>query len=274
MSNEKFKIGIHPCTLDISVASNAQTNFTPSEIASRFEQSVALNTASDLPSMLGSFLAVLPSLPKNIPDPMSVRISHDASALSTSRASNSPQLTHTVELKKGAAHDSVKVSVHTDLRRSFWLRFSSEEWSDRRIQVKKIRFQLSPIDAVAVNSLLNSPLSEQVNIEQEMNNLATKAATIVQKVCEGVKFDDVTTVTGYLAEAVLRVVRPLTAAFVLESVSMEVVIGDDPVTLTKSVSLADLAARSRTPERHTSPLDHVELSSGYQASLSHTLNSR
>ncbi|GAB7334444.1 hypothetical protein MBLNU13_g06447t2 [Cladosporium sp. NU13] len=271
VSNEKVKIRIHPYTLDLSVASNAQTNFTPSAIASRFEQGLARNNASDLPSMLDSFLAVLPSLPNNFPDPMSVRISQDASPLSTSHASSSSQLSHSVEFKKGTGHDSVKVSMHTDLRRSFQLRFSSEEWSDRRIQVKRVLFQLSPIDAVAVNSLLNSPLSEQVNIEQEMNNLATNTATIVQKVCEGVKFDDITTVTGYLAEAVLRVVRPLTEEFVLESVSMEVVIGDDPVTLTKSVSLADLAARTRTPERHTSPLDHVELSSGYQATQSQAL---
>lgn len=249
------------------MASNAQMNLTASAIASRFEQHLARSMARDLPSMLDSFLAVLPSLPKNIPDPMIVRISRDVPALSTSRATSSPRSTDLVELEKGTAHGSVKVSMHTDLRRSFLLRFSSKEWSDRRIEVKRVLFQLLPIDAVAVNSLMKSPFSEQVNIEQEMSNLATNAATIVQKVCEGVKFDDVTTVTGYLAEAVLRVVRPLTAGFVLESVSMEVVIGDDPVTLTKSVSLADIAARTHTPEHHTSRLDHVELSSGYQATL-------
>lgn len=202
---------------------------------------------------------------------MTVKISRDAPTLSAYRASSSPYLTHSVELKKGIAPDSVKVHMHTDLQRSFQLRFNSKEWKDRRIQVKGILFQISPIDAAAIDSLLASHISEQINIEQEMSNLATNAANIVQKVCDGVKFDDVTTVTGYLAEAVLRVVRPLTEGFVLESVSMEVVIGDDLVTLTKTVSVADLAARARAPEYRTLPLDHVELPSGYQATVSQVL---
>jgi hypothetical protein len=173
-----------------------------------------------------------------------------------------------VELKKGTARNSVNLSVHTDLKRSFQLRFKSEEWNNRQIQVKKIIFQTSSIDAAAVSSLLDSPLAEQVSIEQETNNLAINAATIIQKVCEGVMFDDVTTVTGYLAEAVLRVARPLTTSFLLESVSVEVVIGDDPVTLVQTVSVADLEARTRTPARYMSPSDRVKSPSGYQATIS------
>ena len=76
-----------------------------------------------------------------------------------------------------------------------------------------------------------------------------------------------TTVTGYLAEAVLRVVRPLTAGFVVESVSLDVVIGDDLVTLTKTVSVADLEARICAPKSYKSPIDHVNLPSGYHATV-------
>jgi hypothetical protein len=250
------------------MAPNAHTKLTPSAVASVFEKNYARNAARDLPSMLGSFLAVLKSLPTNIADPMTIKLSRDAPALSTDRASSSRHLKHSVELKKGLTTNSVKVSMHTDLQRSFQLRFNSTEWKDRRIQVKGVLFQMSPIDAAAIDSQLDSHVSEQVDIEQEMSNLATNAANIVQKVCDGVKFDDVTTVTGYLAEAVLRVVRPLTEGFVLESVSMEVVIGDDLVTLTKTVSVADLAARARAPECRTSSVDHVGLPSGYQATVS------
>ena len=262
---------VHPYTLDISVASDAQTELDQSAIASRFAQIHAQSIARDLPFMLDSFLAVLQSLPSDITDPMTVRISRAAPTLSTSRAASSPRPAHSVELKKGAISDSVKVSMHTDLQRSFQLRFESEEWGNRQIRVKGILFQISPIDAIAVNSLLESPLSEQVSIEQEMDNLAYNATTIVHKVCEGVKFDDVTTVTGYLAEAVLRVVRPLTAGFVLESVTMDVVIGDDLVTLTKTVSVADLEARIRAPESYTSLIDHVEVPSGHQETVSLSL---
>ena len=224
--------------------------------------------------MLDSFLAVLQNLPTDIADPMTVRISLDAPTFSRGHANNSLLPADSVEFKKSTASDSVKVSIRTDLQRSFQLHFNSEGWEARQIQVKGILFQISPIDATAVDSLLGHSFSEQVGIEQETNNLATNAATIIQKVCEGVKFDDVTTVTGYLVEAVLRVVRPLTPGFVLDSVSMEVVIGDDSVTLTKTVSKADLEARIRAPKAYIPPLDHVELPSGYQATVRHSFTSR
>ena len=250
------------------MASNAETKLTASAIALRFEKIQDRSVARDLPRVLGSFLNVLQHLPTNIADPMTVRISHDASMISSVRASSSHYPTHSVELKKGTCSDSVKITMHTDMQRAFQLSFNSMGWENRRVQVKGIMFQLSPIDAVMVSSLLDGPLLEQVSIEQEMNNLTTNAATIVQKVCEGVKFDDVTTVTGYLAEAVLRVVRPLTPGFVLESVSLDVVIGDDLVTLTKTVSVADLEARIRAPTSYESPIDHVATPSGYQATVS------
>jgi hypothetical protein len=250
------------------MASNAQTKLTPPAIALSFEQIHARGIAKDLPSTLDNFLAVLRSLPTDIRDPVTIRISRDPSTLSASSADNLTWPTYSVELKQGTTRDSVKLSIHTDLQCSSQLRFKSEKWKDRQIQVKKIMFQTSPIDAAAVNSLLGSPLSEQVSVEQEMSNLATNAVTIVQKVCEGVTFDEVTAVTGYLAEAVLRVVRPLTAGLVLESVSVEVVIGDDLVTLTKTVSMADLEARTRKPTRDMSPVDRVKLPSGYQATVS------
>ena len=267
-SHDTAKIAAYPHTLDISVASNVQMTLTAPTIAARFEQILARSITRDFPSVLDGFLSVLQSLPPNITDPLTVRISRDSPTLSTSRAGNSPWPTHQMDLEKGTASDSVKVSMYADLQRVFQLGFSGGKWGNRQIQVKGVLLQLSAIDAAAVNSLRNVPWSEQVSIEQEMNNLATNAATIVRKVCEGVKFDDAATVPGYLAEAVLRVVLPLTAGFVLESVSMEVVIGDDPVTLTKTVSVADLDARIRTLESHISPIDHVELPSGYRSTVS------
>ena len=215
--------------------------------------------------MLDSFLTIVQDHPTNDIDDLTVRITHDASALSA-RASNWPA--QFMELKKGTADGSVNVSVHTSLHRSFQLRFNSKAWKNRQIQVKRISFQTTPLDTVGVKSLLDQSLLEQVSVKREMDHLVNSATAILQKVCEGVKFDDVTTVTGYLAEAVLRVVRPLTAGLLLERVSVEVVIGDDLVTLTNTVSAADIAARSRTSSGYISPSDLVELPSGYQATLS------
>jgi hypothetical protein len=215
--------------------------------------------------MLDSFLTISQDLPTSSEDDITVKISHGASALPA------PTLTwptHFMEFKKDTASKSINVSIHIDLQRSFQLRFNSKEWKDRQIQVKRISFQTSPLDTVTIKSLLDQPVSKQVSIKQEMDHLATNATAIVRTVCEGVKFDDVTTVTGYLAEAALRVVRPLTTGFLLERVSIDVVIGDDLVTLTNTISVADLRARSHASGGYTSPSDYVDIPSGYQATVS------
>jgi hypothetical protein len=264
-SYDSFKISVHPYALDISAPSDAQTNFTSSAIASRFEQDCAKIVAKGLPSILDSFLTVSQNLPTKNKDDTTVRISQNASAL-PAQPSTSP--TYFMELKKGTANKSVNVSVYTSLQRSFRLRFNSTDWKNRPIHVKQILFQMSSLDAATVKSLLDQPASEQVGLKREIDHLAENATSIVQKVCDGVKFNDVTTVTGYLAEAILRVVRPLTVGFLLERVSMDVVIGDDSVTLRHTVSVPDLGARSHTSSGYISPLDYVEIPSGYQATVS------
>ena len=267
-----IRVSSHPFTLDISVPSDPHTKLTSSTIASRFKKVCDRAIAGGLPSMVGSFLTVLRDLPINDVGGMTVRISRTVSELSTMQMRASPCLPQFVELKRGAASGSVNVFIHTSLQSSFQLRFNNPKWKNRQIQVRRILFQLPSIDAVEVASLLDRPLSEQVSFEREMDHLAQNAATIVQKVCEGVKFDDATTVTGYLAEAILRVVRPLTAGLKVERVSVDVVIGDDLVVLTKTMSLADLEARTRAHNGVSSPVDHVEFPSGSQATkLQHNL---
>ena len=251
------------------MAPNSQAQLTLSAIASRLEASCAGGTPVGLRSMLDSFKTVSRDLPTNTIDHMSLRISRDASALPKTDVRTSDWPEHFMELKMGTDSESVSVSIHTCSERSFQLHFRDGNWKPRRIQVKRILFQTSPIDAVALNTLQDSPLSKQASIEQEMNHLSKSATSTIRKVCGAVAFDDVTTVTGYLAEAVLRVVRPMTKGLIFERVSMDVVIGDDSVTLTRAVSLADIRTRADMSSGHKTRTDDVSSLSGYQANVSH-----
>jgi hypothetical protein len=249
------QLQMHPYLVGISVATHPGVACPPSMIAECFEESHSrrTGTASDLPTMLESFLGVLPSLPSDITDPVKVTISLDPAVVAATSTNSVPPPPYTLELKKGTSSESVVVSVTSDLQACFQLRFVDAKWKNRPIRVQRIVLQMSSIDGAAVDSLLSSPTNTQVRISTEVNHLAARASAIMRKVCKGVKFDDVTVVPGLLAEAVLRAVRPLTTGLKLEQVSLSVIVGDDPVTLTKTVSLTDLGAL----------MDHAEFPSGY-----------
>jgi hypothetical protein len=221
----------------------------------------------DLPFVVDSFLSVLQGLPSDFPDPLAVKITPESAELTTNVETQVIQPKYSVALEKASQAESASVSVCLDLHKSFRLRFNDPTWTDRKILVKQVLLKMSPIDAFAVSSLLKKPAKERVQIPREIHHLGDSAATIFKKVCDGVKFDDPAAVPAMLAEAVLRVVRPLTTICKLEQVSLRVVIGDDPVTLTKTVSLADLAARLRKPQIHMQALDHIEFPSGYVSSV-------
>jgi hypothetical protein len=249
------QLQMHPYLVGISVATYPGVACTPSMIAERFEESHSrrTGTASDLTTMLESFLGVLPSFPTDITDPVEVTISLDPAVVAATSTNSMPPPPYTLELKKGGSSESVVVSVTSDLQTCFQLRFVDAKWKIRPIRVQRMVLQMSSIDGAAVESLLSNPTNTQVGISTEMKHLAARASAIMRNVCKGVKFDDVTVVPGLLAEAVLRAVRPLTTGLKLEQVSLSVIIGDDPVTLTKTVSLTDLGAL----------MDHAQFPSGY-----------
>jgi hypothetical protein len=254
-SGEIVQLQMHPYLVGISVATHPGVACTPSMIAECFEESHSrrTGTASDLTTMLESFLGVLPSFPTDITDPVKVTISLDPAVVAATSTNSVPPPPYTLELKKGASSESVVVSVTFDLQACFQLRFVDAKWKIRPIRVQRIVLQMSSIDGAAVESLLSNPTDTQVRISTEMKHLAARASAIMRNVCKGVKFDDVTVVPGLLAEAVLRAVRPLTTGLKLGQVSLSVMIGDDPVTFTKTVSLTDLGAL----------MDHAEFPSGY-----------
>jgi hypothetical protein len=264
-SRGSVQLQIHPHLVDVSVASHSNVASDIPTIARCFEEgrSRQSGTANDLPIMLDNFLGVLPNLPKDITDYVKVKISLDPKVVAATSANLVALPSYTLELKKGSSSESVSVIVTSDLQACFKLRFKDSRWRNRSIRVQRMVLQMSSMDAAAVNSLLTSPAKTQVSILAETSHLAASASATMKKVCEGVKFDDVAVVPGMLAEAVLRVVRPLTTGLKLEQVSLSVIIGDDPVTLTKTVSLTDLGARVPSAQRYVPLLDHVEFPSGY-----------
>lgn len=224
----------------------------------------------DLPSVLDSFLTVLRSLPRNAADSVVVTISREACKSSADLPRPVQQPVCRMELKKASQPETFSVVVHVDLQRSFRLRFNDAEQSDLPILVRQILFKMSPIDATSASSLLQKPANERVSISREMSHLIESASNTLNKVCDGVRFDDVAAIPGMLAEAVLRVVHPLNVGCTLQEISLEMSIGDDPVFLNSTVSIEDLSARLRSPRSYRPSLNCVGSSSDHVSGVVHT----
>lgn len=243
---------------------------SPSEIANHFEKQHSESFSEDLVSVLDCFHAVVQKFPKHVKAPVTLKISKEAPAVLTEPKDSNSSPAFDLKLGQATAAGSVSASLRVDLQRSFRLALNPTTWKERLLKIKKITFHMSPIDDAAMASLRNSPAQEKPRIAHEANYLADRASVVLEQVCGAVEFNDVALVPGMLAEAVLRVVRPQTTCFKLERVSVDVVIGDDPVILTKTVSLTDLGAPSSQPQRYIPAVDHVECPSRYFSNVTHS----
>lgn len=257
--------------MDLSVIAQSSIPYTLTDVATCFEKRFSKSPSKDLASILDGFLAVEQMFPKHVNDPVTIRISHEAPEALTELAEPTP--TFNLELRQANAPGHIDVSLHADLHKSFKISVESTGWKKRTIQVEQISFRLSPIDAAAAASSKDSSTHDQPPIELEARHLVDRASSVIGQICGAVEFDDVALVPGMLAEAVLRVVRPKNTCTKLEKVSLGVVVGDDPVVLTKTVSLTDLGAPSKAPsngtQRYTPHVDDVHFPSRYSSNITH-----
>lgn len=264
-----FQYQVRPYDVHLSVIAQPQMPASPSDIANHFEKQHSESFSKDLVSVFDCFHAVVQKFPKHVKDPVTLKISKEAPAVRTKPKDSNSSPAFDLELRQATAAGSISASLHVYLQRSFWLALKPMIWKERLLKIKKIIFHMSPVDDAAMASLRNSPSQEKPRIAHEASHLADRASMIVEQVCGAVEFDDVALVPGMLAEAVLRVVRPQTTCFKLERVSVDVVVGDDPVILTKTVSLPDLGAPFSQPQRYIPAVDHVECPSRYFSNVTH-----
>jgi len=160
-----------------------------------------------------------------------------------------------IELKKNVLTNRVMVSIAVRIQETLNIRFDTAAWDDRPVQLRQIVFEMASVDVPSTARAVAGGL------EQEAEHLKTRALTTLGTICDRVRFDDVTAVPNMLAEALTRVVQPLTASLKLEQVTLSLVIGDDPVVITTTIASEQQAAleSARQPGLHAIPCVHVEL---------------
>jgi hypothetical protein len=239
---------------DILVSSSETTDL--SVIARRFEEKCEQSSLKGLSSIIDGFGAVLRDTPHEHVESLRVGISpgqqsgkHQAVDFGNhTRVAEQPL--QRIELWKDVSTDSIMTSLTLRLHKPFKMRFRGAVWDNRPVVVRQIEFQMTPLAV---------PLKEKVVVAgliEEVQHLATGALAILDQVCDRVRFDDVIAVPKMLTEAVLRIVKPLTTSLKLDQVALSVVMGDDPVTITTTVtseqpldSKSTLRPYMRTPSR-------------------------
>ena len=242
-------------------------------MAGHFEAHCANSALMGLPALIGGLAACLKVLPADIVDSFRIKTYHQASkpGLSTAydrRDHPTAHPPHSVEICSGHSIASINASIDASIDESFQLRFNATS-EDCSIQVRNITFGLAPIDISPTSSTFDAPEQKGVTTEQEIDHLVASASSVLGKVCDGVRFDDVTKVPRMLAEAILRVVRPLAMFAKIEQVSLRMTIGDDPLALIKTVSQEDLSAEKHSPESVVEPQASIVLPFDTAASILH-----
>lgn len=230
-----------------------------SVIARRFEEKCEESSLRTLSSIIDVFGAVVNDTPPEHVNSLLVQISRGGSSDNAANTQSCIQLLEpplrSIELWKNVSTNRIVVSMAVQTRETLNLRFDNATWDDRPVEVRQIVFQMASVDVPPTMRAAAGGL------QQEVKHLTASALSILGKVCDGVRFDDVTKVPNMLAEALLRVVRPLTPSLKLEKITLSVIIGDDPVAITATVaSEQQLALKSASrPERHSISCVRLEL---------------
>lgn len=244
----------------------------PSKIARRFEEKVVKSTLHGLPSIIDGFDAVMGELPIHCASSLSLRLYRQLPELNLStsygnRVRLGKRTPYCIELRRDPSTGYNKTLLQVHMCKSLQVGFNHTDRAKCSVQVTQIGFKLAPVAAGTIGSVFEPSIGEVTSTEREISHLTTSASAILEKICDGVKFDEIAVVPNMLAEAVLRVVKPLTAPLKLEEVSLRVHIGDDPLPIKAFVSFASLARpkqKSRMPASHQR---HVSLPHGCTSSV-------
>lgn len=251
---------------------------TPFDIAHQFEKRCLKSGLKGLNAILDGFAAAVGPLEVEHTGPCLFaftedRIGPNVTTDQTSSSRRTVRVPHILELRKDGPSDSTICLLKLDfVDKLFQIGFQGNRPKPRPIEVRQIVFRMAPVDAATVASSATNAANDTVSTEQEIEHLTTSACAILEKVCASVKFDNITVIPDLLGEALLRIVRPLTARIKIEEVTLKSAIGGGPVTVSKTVTLNDLAAQTQGPRHEVIPTGHVELSPGSRMSVVH--NSR
>jgi hypothetical protein len=258
--------------MDIRVSSSEATDL--SMVAHRFEEKCEQSSLKGLSSIIDGFGVVLRDTPSEHVNSLLVHVSRrehteKISAAGSARYTcDAEQPLRSIELWKDVSTDRIMISIAVRLHKIFKMRFKEDFWDGRPVVIQQIVFQMTPVDVLPRKKAVVAELAEEVQ------HLSTKALGILGAVCDGVRFEDVTTVPKMLTEALLKVVEPLTTSLKLDQVTLSVVLGDDPVAITTTIaSEQQLALESALrPGSRALPCVHLELPPGTKSGIEHSNN--
>ena len=254
---------------DILVSSSEATDL--SVIARRFEEKCKQSSLKGLSSIIDGFGAVLRDTPHEHLESLRVctfpgpQLGRRQAANSADHNQDVEQPLQKIELWRDLSTGRIMTSIAVRLHRSFNMRFKEAHWDGRPVVVQQIVFQMATTDVPPTGKAVVGGLVEEVH------HLVTEASKILGKVCDGVRFEDVTTVPKLLTEALLRVVEPLTTSLKLDQVALSVVVGDDPVAITTTIASEQQPALKSAirPNMHAITGVHLEMPPHTQARVKH-----
>lgn len=168
---------------------------------------------------------------------------------------------HSVELRNATSKGPVNMIIKADLNMKLRASLKGPQTSHHCIEITGLVLKMAPVGISSLAPLKERVVNRPMTAAEEVNSLVHCACQILQRVCDGVQFDSITSVPDMLAEAILRVASPLTPVLNVEEVSLLYKKENDLVELQSSVSAGDVAITNRTQEYVSSfaPLEKGKL---------------
>lgn len=154
------------------------------------------------------------------------------------------------------------VMLGFDAQRIFPIRLKNDNGGRHTgldVHLQQVEFELQPI--LAADSTLHYTVTSRVHTKDEFQHLVDKTLSLLETVARSMIFQDYRSGLDMLAEAVLRKVRFLTPALIVEGVWLQTGADDEPILTTyagRATTDGPLLRRSYSQNQLVIPVDSPE----------------
>ncbi|KAM0715071.1 hypothetical protein Q7P37_009536 [Cladosporium fusiforme] len=241
-------------TLGISLTNGSTISASTSRmLAQAIESNCAKSGLAGLASIIDGVCGAVGDLPSHVAstvvfeDPVS-SVGPSSVYGDDREASQTRLTTHSVELETDNSSGPTGVAIKSIFQKKLSAKLRGSRRSSYGIEVTGIVLKMAAVNTLKLAASSEYVATRHITAGEETTGLVQRSCAVLDRICAEVDFDDFTSVPDMLAEAILRVVSPLTPSLQIEEVSLLFrQDSDEAVELERRVSAKGLVTSTQPP---------------------------
>lgn len=212
-------------TLGISLTNGSTTSASTSRmLAQAIESNCAKSGLAGLASIIDGVCGAVGDLPSHVASTVvfegPVTSVGPSSVYGDNREASQMRLTtHSVELETDNSSGPTGVAIKSIFQKKLSAKLRGSR-SSYGIEVTGIVLKMAAVHKLTLAASSEYVATRHITAGEETTVLVQRTCAVLDRICAEVDFDDFTSVPDMLAEAILRVVSPLTPSLQIEEVSL------------------------------------------------------